>query len=97
MSAFFIFDNIEVIDSEKLTRYAESVAPIVEQYGGRYRVVGGEIEILEGEWSPVYSVIIEFESVEMAKAWYNSERYAPFKAMRHEAVKCNAVLIKGLT
>ena len=64
--------------------------------GGRYRVVGGTAQALEGEWTPAYPVIIEFDSRERAQAWYDSEEYAPLKRLRQSAVTCNGVLIEGL-
>lgn len=96
MSAFFLFDNLEVHDPDKLAEYAEKVAPVVASYGGRYRVVGGTAQALEGEWTPAYPVIIEFDSRERAQAWYDSEEYAPLKRLRQSAVTCNGVLIEGL-
>ena len=95
MSAFFLFDNIEVRDPDKLAEYAEKVAPVVASYGGRYRVVGGVAHTLEGRWKPTYPVIIEFDSLRQAEAWYHSEDYAPLKRLRQGAVTCNGVLIEG--
>lgn len=95
MSAFFLFDNMEVNDPAKLAEYATSVRPVVEKFGGRYRVVGGTTKLLEGSWQPTYPVIIEFDSLEQATAWYESDEYAPYKSMRQSAVRCNAVLIEG--
>ena len=96
MSAFFLFDNLEVVDQAKLDEYARIVGPVVERFGGRYRVVGGATTVLEGRWSPVYPVIIEFESPRIARAWYDSDDYRDAKALRHAAVTCNAVLIEGI-
>jgi len=72
-----------------------TVAPVVEQYGGRYRTIGGPATVLEGDWRPTYPVIIEFDSAERARSWYDSEDYRPLKALRQSAVRCHAVLIEG--
>ena len=96
MSAFFLFDNLEVRDAELLQTYAAKVAPIVAEYGGRYRALGGPAETLEGHWSLIYPVIIEFDTVSAAKRWYESDDYAPMKRLRQTAVRCNGVLIEGL-
>ena len=95
MSAFFLFDNLDVTDPQKLEEYVEAVGPVVDKFGGRYRVVGGRATTLEGDWAPVYPVLIEFESVERARAWYDSDDYRELKALRQSAVTCNAVLIEG--
>lgn len=96
MSAFFFFDNLKVRDAGKLETYVREVAPVVEAFGGRYRAIGGATTVVEGDWQPTYPVIIEFDSADMARAWYGSEEYRPLKALRQSAVDCNAVLIEGL-
>jgi len=97
MTAFFFFDNLEAIDPGKLDAYVRQVGPVVEKFGGRYRVLGGPATVFEGDWSPAYPVIIEFDSAERARAWYESDDYRDLKALRQSAVKCNGVLIEGLS
>jgi uncharacterized protein (DUF1330 family) len=38
-------------------------------------------------------VLIEFPDADSARAWYESAAYQPLKAIRHRAVRNNAVLI----
>ena len=96
MSAFFLFDNVEVHDPDKLAEYAEKVAPVVARYGGKYRIVGGNTRVLEGQWKPTYPVLIEFETLEQAEAWYGSDDYEPLKRLRRSAAVNTGVLIEGL-
>ena len=96
MSAFFFFDNVEIRDPDTLAEYAEKVAPIVARYGGEYRILGGTTKVLEGQWKPAYPVLIEFDTLEQAEAWYHSDDYAPLKRLRQSAVNNNGVLIEGL-
>ncbi len=96
MSAFFLFDNLDVIDHRKLEEYSQRVGPVVERFGGRYRVLGGATTLFEGEWQPHYPVMIEFASAENAQAWYDSDEYRDLKALRQSAAVCNGVLIEGL-
>lgn len=96
MSAFFLFHNKQVRDAARLARYKEAVAPLVAAYGGRYRVLGGEPAVVEGDWRPSFLVVIEFPSVEQATAWYGSEAYEDLKAMRLSAVDSDGVLMTGL-
>ena len=95
MSAYFLFDNLKVTDPAKLEQYKEEVAPVVERFGGRYKTVGGPIEIYEGDWRPAFPVIIEFDTADQAREWYGSADYKDLKALRQSAVRCNAVLIEG--
>ena len=96
MSAYCFFDNLEVSDPEKLEEYKTRAAPIVEKYGGRYVVLGGRMDLKEGDWQPVFPVIIEFPSLEQAHRWYDSDEYNEIKALRLTSVKSNAVFIEGL-
>lgn len=96
MSAYCFFDNLEVQDPEKLEKYKTLAAPVVEQYGGRYIVLGGKMDVMEGDWHPVFPVIIEYPSLEQAHCWYDSDEYRELKALRLSAVKSNAVFIEGL-
>ena len=95
MSAYCFFDNLETIDPAKLEEYKSLVAPVVEQYGGRYVVLGGKFKVVEGDWSPTFPVIIEFPSFEQAYRWYDSDEYHNLKKLRLSAVKSNAVFFEG--
>ena len=37
---------------------------------------GGAIEVMDGDWSPDRIVVIEFDSVEQARAWLTSPEYS---------------------
>lgn len=96
MTAYCLFDNLEVNDPEKLDQYRKRAGPIVEKYGGKYVAIGGRVELMEGTWRPTFPVIIEFASLEAATRWYESDEYRELKALRLSAVKSNAVFIEGL-
>jgi uncharacterized protein (DUF1330 family) len=96
MAAYCLFDNLEVLDSGKLAQYAQRVKPVVERYGGRYLVLGGKVEVMEGQWRPTFPVVLEFPSLERAHAWYSSDEYRELKALRLSAVRSTAVFIEGL-
>ncbi len=95
MSAYFLFDLKEVIDEAKMAEYREKVFSVVERFGGKYRVIGGEQYVLEGDWRADFPVIIEFENLEKARAWYDAPEYQDLKALRLEATRGNGILIDG--
>lgn len=96
MSAYLLFDNLEVRDPERLARYATKAAAVVQRHQGRYVVRGGASEILEGNWGPTYPVMLQFPSRELALGWYRSDEYRALKAERLRAVRSNAVLLDGI-
>jgi len=72
------------------------VPPSLKPYGGRFVVRGGKVENLEGNWSPKRLVIVEFPSVEQAKAWWNSPEYKDAKALRQATSKTQMIVVEGL-
>ena len=52
-------------------------------------------ETLEGTWHGDQTVVLEFESVDAARAWYESEEYQKAAKLRQAAADCNAVIISG--
>jgi uncharacterized protein (DUF1330 family) len=95
MAAFFFYDLLEVLDEAKMAAYREKVFENVEDFGGTYRVVGGEQETLEGDWKFTFPVVIEFDDKESLLRWYNSPEYADLKKLRHAAARGRGVLIDG--
>jgi uncharacterized protein (DUF1330 family) len=96
MAAYCLFHNREVLDAEKLRDYKERVRPLVERWGGRYAVLGGHVDLMEGNWLPRFPVMIEFPDLAHAHGWYGSTDYQDLKAQRLSAVRSSAVFIAGL-
>jgi uncharacterized protein (DUF1330 family) len=94
MPAYVIVD-LEVIDPEKYERYTTMAPATVQKYGGRYLAHGGRVEKLEGDWIPKGLVILEFPSMEQAKAWSGSIDYAPAKALHHESARSRMIVVEG--
>ena len=94
MTAYVIVD-IEVTDPEGYKEYVKLAPEAVNLYDGKYIARGGPNETLEGNWQAKRLVILEFPSVEQAKAWLNSPEYAPARALRHQYARTNMVVIEG--
>ena len=94
MSAYIIVD-VQVTDPEVYTGYTKLVPATVEDYGGKFIVRGGAAENMEGDWEPNRVVVLEFESVAQAKAWYNSEEYREPKGIRHSASHAKMIVVEG--
>lgn len=92
----FVVVNVDVKDPARYERYKQLAQDSIPVYGGRYLARGGTVEILEGAWSPKRLVILEFPSVERAKAWWASTEYADGKALRQATAHTDMVLIEGL-
>jgi len=95
MTAYVIVD-IDVHDPVLYEEYKKLAPPAIAHYGGKYLARGGLTETLEGDWSPSRLVILQFESIEQAKKWLNSEEYREARQMRNRTTHSNMVVIEGL-
>jgi uncharacterized protein (DUF1330 family) len=95
MAAYCFFDVREVIDPAKLEQYQQGVLATVQHYSGRYVVLGGRCEGIEGTWRPVFPVLIRFPNLEQAYAWYNSAEYRDLRALRRAGSNGDAVFIES--
>jgi uncharacterized protein (DUF1330 family) len=95
MPAYVVVD-VERTDLERAARYAEMAGPSVERHGGRYLARGGALTVFEGAWEPERLVIIEFDSAEAARAWYESEDYREAKDVRAGAGTWSMVVVDGV-
>ena len=94
MSAYVIVE-IEIIDPAGYEEYRKSAGATVAQYGGKYIVRGGKTEVLEGDWQPKRIIVLQFESMERAKDWLNSEEYREPRKMRHHTAKTKMIVVEG--
>ena len=93
--AGYLIGDIEVTDPDTYAKYAAGVPETVALYGGIYLVRGVQGEVVEGSWTPKRLVVLEFESMERAKAWYDSPEYADLKKLRQSASKGNLIFADG--
>jgi uncharacterized protein (DUF1330 family) len=82
-------------DPSAMKEYGKAAGPTIAQGGATVLAVETKAEVLEGEWPGDQTVVLEFESVEAARAWYTSEGYTKAKALRQAAADTNAVILSG--
>ncbi len=95
MAVYVIANVTEARDRDALAEYRRRNTETVAAYGGRFLVRGGEQETLEGDWPGVRIVVMEFDDADAARAWWNSEEYAPLKELRRGASVTDIVLVEG--
>lgn len=92
MPAYMIaqYKNLQEYDA-----YRKAVGPLNAKAGARILTKPGTAHAIEGEWPYESAVIIEFESVEHAKTFYNSPEYAEVKDLRKDAPAITIVMVDG--
>lgn len=91
----YIVGRISVHDLEAYKRYVAKASEAIKTYKGTFLVRGGAFEILDGE-ARSRNVVIEFESVEAAKAYYHSPEYTEARLLRCQASVGDFVVVEGI-
>ena len=95
MSVYLIIE-IKALNPALYSQYVAKVADVVLKHGGRYLVRGGKGTTFAGDWKPERMILIEFESMERARAWWDSPEYAPAKAIRQSCADTQLVITEGV-
>jgi len=94
--AAYIVAQLKVNDPALFQRYREAVTPLVDRFGGRYRVRGGELEVLEGDWPYPRLTIIEFQSRAAARQFFDSPEYRKIQPLREKAADGTVVIVDSV-
>ncbi len=96
MAAYFIA-QITIHDPDGYQGYLEGFMPIFDRHGGRLLTVSSKpVEVIEGTWPEDGIVLMEFPSLEAAKAWKDDPDYVELAKIRHKTATANMVLVEGL-
>ena len=95
MAKAYIIVTEEVHDEAKMNEYAGKAIPSLFASGGKILAAAPPTDVVEGEWHGTQTVLLEFESLEAADAWYNGSEYSAVKPLRFEAANCNAIILPG--
>jgi uncharacterized protein (DUF1330 family) len=93
--AAYVIGRLEVRDTAWRAAYTQKTGELIRKYGGRSLArFGSPVEALEGEGKlPTTIVILEFPSVEQAKAWYHDPEYAPMITLRQTGANGDIVVV----
>ena len=95
MSAYVVV-QVEINDPVRYADYKGMVPASLEKYGGRFIVRGGQVHTMEGDWAPKRFVLVEFPSVERAKAWWDSPEYRDARDLRWATANSQLIIVEGV-
>jgi uncharacterized protein (DUF1330 family) len=84
----------DIKDPAGMAEYSRLAMQAME--GATIVAVDQKPQVIEGSWHGSQTVVLEFESVEAARAWYESEAYQKAAKIRQSAADCNVVILSGL-
>jgi uncharacterized protein (DUF1330 family) len=93
----YVIAHVEVHDPQEYRRYLSAFMDAFKPFDGRILVATDKIEVLEGEWPKVRTIVMEFPSTDRAREWYESEQYQKIAQHRFQAAKTNMVIVEGFS
>ena len=95
MSAYIVFTRERLRDTAEMDTYAGKAGSTLSGHEGKPLVYYGRNETLEG--APIDgAVIIEFPTLEAAKAWYESPAYVEARLHRFKGADYRVFITEGL-
>ena len=95
MKKGYLIVRINIKNAELFQQYPPLSTKAVEKFGGKYLIRGGNFDVVEGEWPAERTTVVEFESFEKAREFYNSLEYNEAKKVRQESADTDFILIEG--
>lgn len=81
MSVYMIV-QVTITDPDDYTNYTQLSGPIIQKYGGKIIVRGGDVQTLEGEKYTKRIVVVEFPNTDAVKSFYYSKEYQQASLIR---------------
>jgi len=95
MSAYFIFTREATIDQAEMDLYSSTVQPTLVGHDVKILAAYGAHEDVEGPTNEG-TIIVEFPTMEAAKAWYDSPAYTKVREHRFKGATYRALLVAGV-
>ncbi|MCW3838038.1 DUF1330 domain-containing protein [Sphingomonas canadensis] len=92
----YIVARMSIHDPAGFARYAPQVPAVLAMHGGRYLARAGRFELLEGAAAGDRAVILEFPSMDAARAFYYSPEYQAIAPIRRAATEGGSFIVEGV-
>lgn len=95
MAKGYIVYTEQIHDPAKMDEYGALAMPSLFGGGGSVIALDDSVDCREGTWHGGRTVILEFESVDAARNWYESEEYQAAIPLRQAGAETNVAIIGG--
>lgn len=95
MAAYVLID-VEITDETAFAEFREQPPTLLEAHGGKILVRGGAADVVQGDWTPHRLVLLAFDSVERARAWWHSPEHTEIRAQLDRCSKATATIVEGV-
>ena len=94
MNKGYLVAHLRVHDEDGFEKFRQMAGPTIAEYGGKVLVREPNPDVREGKISGI-TLVIEFESIEIARKFYESEKYQAAKTVRELAAETDLILAEG--
>ena len=92
----FVVAQGRIENREQLDQYVEKALPTIDAHGGRVVAFDEQPTVVEGTVEFPRTVILEFETQDAFRAWYESPEYQAILPVRLAAMPGTLIVAKGL-
>ncbi len=95
MAKGYLIAHIKIHDKDGFEEFRRMSLPIISKYEGKALIRNPKPDLREGDNAGLV-IVLEFESIEHAKRFYESEEYSAAKVVREKACSTELVLVEGI-
>ncbi|EPA1861526.1 DUF1330 domain-containing protein [Kluyvera intermedia] len=92
----FMVAEFKLNNPEAIKPYRDQVEATFKSFSGRFVARGGTVDVKEGAAPNGWVVITRFDSMEQARAWYDSAAYRAILPVRQNAGVSRVYFVEGL-
>jgi len=93
----YIIGRVEITDPARYAEYMKATPSVIARFGGKFIIRGGDAVTLEGPPETRRIVVIEFPTLDQARAFYDSDEYLQAKKLRAGAAVAQFIAMDGCT
>ena len=91
----YLLGRTRVTDPEAYGRYTAATGKLLDKFGARLKAATNSFDVLEGAEEREFVVLIEFDSLEAARNFYESMEYQAAKELRQGAAETTILIVPG--
>ena len=95
MPKAYLIAHIRVHDKEVFEKFKAMAGPAIADHGGRVLARSPSPDHREGDLRGS-TIVIEFEDMDAARGFYESEAYTAARAVRETAAETDLMLVEGV-
>jgi uncharacterized protein (DUF1330 family) len=92
----YVIAYVDVTNPTQYEEYKKWSSAAMEAHGAEVCVRGGQVQVLEGDWSPSRVIVLKFPTFERAKAFYETEEYRRAREARAGAATMRMIAVEGV-